>query len=33
MQAAGTLAGVMAAMTPALRDWAKQMARALPEQK
>jgi len=33
MQAASTLAGAMAAMTPALRDWAKQMARALPEQK
>lgn len=33
MRAAGTLAGVMAAMTPALRNWAKQMARALPEQK
>ncbi|MFA6031515.1 MAG: hypothetical protein WC889_01260 [Myxococcota bacterium] len=33
MQAAGTLAGAMAAMTPALRDMAEQMARALPERK
>ncbi|QKG70585.1 hypothetical protein [Erythrobacter mangrovi] len=33
MQAAGTMASAMAAMAPALREMAEQMARALPERK
>jgi hypothetical protein len=33
MQAAGSLVGAMAAMTPVLRDMAERMAAALPEKK